>query len=75
MFDLESLQSLERLQMDSMQAYGQMGMQMDMQIEKKMKRPHAYHVLYTDAAHGACLDALKSGTKLVALLLDHSPSL
>ena len=36
---------------------------------------HAYHVLHVDAAHEACLDALKSGTKLVALLLDHLPSL
>ena len=35
----------------------------------------AYHVLHADAAHGAGLDALKSGIKLVALLLDHSPSL
>ena len=31
----------------------------------------AYHVLHADAAHGAGLDALKSGAKLVALLLDH----
>ena len=35
----------------------------------------AYHVLHADAAHGAGLDALKSDTKLVALLLDHPPSL
>ena len=35
----------------------------------------AYHVLHADAANGAGLDALKSGTKLVALLLDHPPPL
>ena len=35
----------------------------------------AYHVLHADAAHGAGLDALKGGAKLVALLLDHPPPL
>ena len=34
----------------------------------------SYHVLHADAAHGAGLDALKGGAKLVAPLLDH-PSL
>ena len=34
-----------------------------------------YHVLHANAAHGAGLDALKSGMKLVALVLDHSPLL
>ena len=35
----------------------------------------SYHVLHADAAHGAGLDALKGGVKLVALLLDHPPPL
>ena len=43
--------------------------------DEKQRGAHAYHVLHADAAHGACLDALKSGTKLVALLLYHQPSL
>ena len=46
-----------------------------MNLLKKEGGLLAYHVLHADAAHGAGLDALKGGAKLVALLLDHPPPL
>ena len=79
MLGLECLQSLECLQMNSMQAYGQMDMQaywqMDMQAQRKQRWTHVYHIFDAESAHGTSLDALKGGTKLVALLLYHPPTL